>query len=56
VDNGGYLPQERVLGLPGEPTLRRLCHTRSRRPEFRHRKWCADTDDRVRERERDWLD
>jgi hypothetical protein len=56
VDRRRHLPQERLLGLPGEPSLRRLCRTRSRRTELGHRKWRADTDDRVRERERHWLE
>ena len=50
------LPQERLLGLPGEPSLHRVCGTRSRRREYGHRKWCADTDDRVGERECHWLE
>ena len=56
MDHRRYLPQERLLRLPGEPCLRWLCRTRTRRTEFRHRKWCADADDRVRERERHWLE
>jgi hypothetical protein len=50
-----YLPQERLLGLPGEPSLHRVCGARSRRTEFGYRKWCADTNYRVR-RERHWLE
>ena len=52
MDHRRYLPQERLLGLPGEPTLRRVCRTRTGCTQLRDRKWCAHTDDRVRERER----
>ena len=56
LDHRGHLPQERLLGLPGEPSLRRLCRARGGRAEHRHGERRADADDRVRERERHRLE
>ena len=52
VDHRRHLPQERLLGLPREPALCRFRRARRGRAKLRHGRWCANADDRVRERER----